>query len=244
MLAGLATVATVARGEEPVPQGTPHASNPGMGRIAAGDSVITGEVLETMDAGRYTYVQVDTGEEKIWAAAPRFAVKVGDAVAFPPGAPMRDYHSKTLDRTFERVHFVGSVMVEGTVATAPPSPRGMDVGLPKGELAEPDLSGIEKAEGGVTVGELYDRKDALAGREVAVRGKVVKFTPKIMGKNWLHLRDGTAGAGGGNDVTVTTLAEAEVGDIVFVRGVVATHRDFGLGYKYELMIEEASVTVE
>jgi hypothetical protein len=204
----------------------------------------TGEVLEAIDAGRYTYVQVDTGEEKIWAAAPRFAVKAGDSVTLPPGAPMQDYHSETLDRTFERVYFVGAVMVEGVVATAPPSPGGMGIGLAKSEPAELDLSGIEKAEGGVTVGELYDRKDTLAGQEVTVRGKVVKFTPKIMGVNWLHLRDGTAGAGGGNDLTVTTVAEAEVGNIVLVRGVVATDRDFGFGYKYELMIEEASVTVE
>jgi hypothetical protein len=243
MLAGLATVATVARGEEPVPQGTPPALSSDMGQFAAENAMATGEVLETIDAGRYTYIQVDTGEEKIWAAAPRFAVKVGDSVRLPRGAPMQDYHSKTLNRTFEQIYFVGSVMVEGAVATPLPPPGGMGNGVAKSEPGEPDLSGIEKAEGGVTVGELYDRKDTLAGQEITVRGKVVKFTPKIMGVNWLHLRDGTAGAGGGNDLTVT-LAEAEVGDIVFVRGVVATHRDFGFGYKYELMIEEASVTVE
>ena len=107
-----------------------------------------------------------------------------------------------------------------------------------------DLERITKAEGGKTVGEIFDGKQSLAGQQVSVRGAVVKFTPGVMGKNWIHLRDGTSGAGGSNDVTVTTNASVAVGDIVLVRGRVTVDKDFGFGYRYDLLIEDARVVVE
>ncbi len=66
-----------------------------------------------MDSGGYTYVQVDTGKEKVWAAAPQFKVKVGDPVIIPQGMAMHNYHSKTLNRDFDLVYFVNSIMVGG-----------------------------------------------------------------------------------------------------------------------------------
>jgi hypothetical protein len=76
-----------------------------------------------------------------------------------------------------------------------------------------------------------------------VRGRVVKFNAMIMGKNWLHVRDGS-GADGTNDLTVTTATKARVGDLVLVTGVLKTDRDFGGGYKYSLIVEDATVVVE
>jgi hypothetical protein len=78
---------------------------------------------------------------------------------------------------------------------------------------------------------------------VVVRAKVVKYNPQIMGKNWLHLEDGT-GKAGSNDLTVTTNGEAKVGDTVLVTGVVTTNKDFGAGYKYDVILEDANVKVE
>src|SRR5512137_1455173 len=94
--------------------GASAATNAGSGTVEfAGCS---GTVVETMDAATYTYVQVDTGKEKIWAAAPQFPVKVGDKVAVPPGMPMQNYHSKTLNRTFETIFFVASITTPGQPA--------------------------------------------------------------------------------------------------------------------------------
>ena len=60
-----------------------------------------------------TYIQVDTGSEIFWAAAPEFKVKVGDSVDVSEGKlmPMPDYRSKTLNRTFDMVYFAPSVKV-------------------------------------------------------------------------------------------------------------------------------------
>jgi hypothetical protein len=106
-----------------------------------------------------------------------------------------------------------------------------------------DVSGVKKAEGGKTVGEIYAQKDELTGKEVKLRGKVVKFSPQIMGKNWIHLQDGS-GAEGSNDLTVTTSTDAQVGDTVLVSGLLVTNKDFGFGYKYDVMVEDAKIIVE
>jgi hypothetical protein len=208
----------------------------------------SGIVLETMDAAGYTYVQVDGGSETIWAAAPKFTVAVGDSVIVPDGMPMNNYYSKTLDRNFPVVYFVDSVMNASSPADAGAAGAAMPEGHPAPDVSAAeavDLSNIAKAAGGLTVGELFSGKDGLAGKEVALRGKVVKFSPQIMGKNWIHLQDGSGDAAAGtNDLTVTTDITANIGDTLLVSGVVTLDKDFGYGYKYNVIIEDAKVTVE
>lgn len=115
--------------------------------------------------------------------------------------------------------------------------------MPTAEVAEVDLSGIEKPDGGVTIAELYAGKAELAGQAVTVRGKVVKVNPNIMGRNWIHLRDGS-GAEGTNNLAVTTNQLPNVGDVVLVVGTLEADKDFGMGYTYELIIEQPELTIE
>ncbi len=217
----------------------------------------TGKVLETMDAGGYTYVHVDNGTEKIWAAAPQFAIKVGEKVTVPEGMPMKDYESKTLNRKFDVVYFVGAIGKGDQPPAQMAAPAGGPVAGEQGQLPEgahPKLdpaqaakdakvsfSGIKKAD--KTVGDIYAQQASLGGKEVTVRGKVVKFSAQIMGKNWVHVQDGT-GQTGGNDLTVTTADNAKVGDTVLVSGKITLKKDFGMGYKYDLIIEDGKVKTE
>lgn len=232
--------------------GAPSAHSSG-GAAAESAGSTTGKVVETMNSGGYTYVQVDDGSKKIWAAAPQLTVAVGDRVIVPAGMPMRDFTSKTLNRTFDVVYFVPSIQVLGAKAASEQvttARRAESDGIPghggagaKEPAAAVDLSNIKKAEGGQTVAELFAEKAALAGKEVVVRGRVVKYTPSVMGKNWIHLRDGSGGSGT-DDLTVTTSADAAVGKTVLVRGKLSTDKDYGFGYHYDVIIEDATVTVE
>jgi hypothetical protein len=75
-----------------------------------------------------------------------------------------------------------------------------------------------------------------------VRGKVVKYNEGIMGKNWIHLRDGTGSVEKEtNDVLVTSSSPAKVGDIITAKGVVHTNKDFGAGYSYKVLVEDATL---
>jgi hypothetical protein len=214
----------------PAAKTSEHLLSPAQGNIA-------GKVTQTMDVSQYTYLEVDTGDALVWVAGPVTQVKVGDTVEMPSGIQMINFRSSTLDRTFDKIQLVSAIRVKsqqkGSSASAP---GDGDAG------AEPQVSGIERIEGGHTVGEIIAGKTSLAGSEVAVRGKVIKMNAAILGHNWVHLSDGTVGPDGEQEVTVRTKDLPKVGSTVVVRGTVTTDRDFGSGYKYSVLIEDAKVT--
>jgi hypothetical protein len=169
-------------------------------------------------------------------------VAVGDEVDLPTnGMPMRNFESKALGRTFEVIYFVNAITGAGATDAAAAVAKAH--GTVPAAAAGVDLAGIARADGGMTVAEIFQAGKDARGREVVLRGKVVKYNGGIMGKNWLHVRDGT-GAAGTNDLTVTTMDQARVGDTVLVTGKLSADRDFGYGYKYDLLIEDAKVVVE
>lgn len=244
---------TIVGCKDETPQQTGSTSQPQAAQPAAAG--MTGTVVETMNSGGYTYIQFDTGTEKLWAAAPEFAVKAGDPVIVPEGMSMQNHTSKTLDRTFEQIYFVDAVMVGGAQAASAsggmpeghpdPTAQTADADHSRPEIAKSavDMSGLNKPANGKTVADIFAEQKALSGQMVTIRAKVAKFSPEIMGTNWLHLQDGT-GAAGSNDLTITSAATAKVGDTVLVKGIVTTNKDFGFGYKYNVIIEKAEVTVE
>ena len=206
-----------------------------------------GKVITTMDSGRYTYIQFEEKGKRSWVACPKTTVHVDDMIEFARGLPMKDFHSKTLNRTFASILFVSYIKVEGSAAT-PGKPAALPKGhIPIGERVPREITvkpgSIKKAEDGYTVMECYSMKDSLEGKIVRVRGKVVKFIPRIMGRNWLHIQDGT-GKQGSDDLTVTSTDTANPGDVVLVSGKIAYNKDFGAGYLYPVIIEDASITVE
>ena len=236
-------------------------STPAAATAPAATSGTSGTVVETMNAAGYTYVYVDNGSEKIWAAAPEFAVKVGDEVMVPEGMAMHNYHSQSMNRDFDVVYFVEAVLNASSPAMGAPSMgSGMmgggnpaDMKIPEGHPSisgaeappEVDLTAVQKADGGMTIAEIYTGKADLAEKTVTLRGKVVKFSPQIMGTNWLHLQDGSGDLNAGtHDLTVTSSVQVNVGDTVVVSGPLTLNKDFGYGYKYDLIMENAEVTVE
>ena len=174
----------------------------------------------------------------------------------PPYSPTHPEISHVLKATISSVLALsllaaaGCSKEEAAPAPAPAAPAA-EAAAPQPHptpMAQPgaavDLTGIIKAEGGKTVAEIYAEKDALADQAVSFRGKVVKVNPDIMGKNWVHVQDGS-GAEGTNDLTVTTAGTLpKVGDTVLVSGKLSLNKDFGMGYQYPVIVEDATVTVE
>jgi hypothetical protein len=212
------------------------------------DSSFSGVVLETTNASRYTYVQINTGKETIWVAGPAVEVKVGDRVTVEGGMAAKNFKSKTLNRSFESLYLAGSITPAGS------KPSGLAesaMALPSGH---PPLSGkdrmipaaippIQRPDGAKTVAEIWTGRESLSGKTVVVRANVVKVSSRILKMNWLHLRDGT-GIEGQNDLVVTTKADVKVGEVVTVSGTLATKRDFGSGYNYEVILEDATLVTK
>lgn len=198
---------------------------------------IKGKVIETMDASGYTYVQIDTGSEKIWGAAPTTAITVGDQIEFSSGMPMRDFQSKSLNRSFPVVYFAPRFISSNNNSTSGTAAISANSKSQKPAAA---LKTMAKAKGGYTIAEIYKDKKNLADKTISVRGQVTKFNAKVMNKNWLHIMDSS----GENDLTITTNDTAAVGDVVVISGKLALDKDFGYGYNYPLIIEQASITKE
>jgi len=90
----------------------PRAATPAAAPAAPADAKsegITGTIVQTMDAGGYTYAELDQNGAKVWIAGPTTKVAVGTKLAKMTGTLMTDFHSSTLNRTFDRIYFVGSI---------------------------------------------------------------------------------------------------------------------------------------
>jgi hypothetical protein len=202
---------------------------------------LAGEVLEVQDVDSYTYLRLKTKEGETWAAVNRAPVQKGAQVTIENPMVMNNFESKTLNRKFDRIVFG---MLAGT---GPNAGKGGDLTALHTGVAKPaDVGNVKvaKATGpnARTVAEIVARRTELKDKPVAVRGQVVKFTPEVLGKNWVHLRDGSGSAADStNDVLVTTKDQAKIGDVVLVKGVVHTDRDLGSGYSYKVLIEEATL---
>ncbi len=221
----------------------------------------SGEVVETMEAGGYTYVLVDTGSEQIWAASNQFVVAQGNRVTVPIESPMADFRSETLDRSFDLIYFASRIVPEGTaLGGGMGSPHGGAMGgaMGGGMVSDhaPTMGGhttaadagvevgtIETPEDGLRIAAIWAGREVLSGKTVVVSGKVVKYNGGIMGTNWLHIQDGSGSAAEGtNDLTVTSATPVAVGDIVTVTGALTLDKDFGSGYRYAAIIMDAEIT--
>ena len=190
-------------------------------------------VKEVLNANAYTYLLVTEAEKEYWIAVPKTEVTVGNTYTYQGGMEMKKFESKDLKRTFDSVLFVEGIIDPNATAVAEPTSTPVKVVSSK-ELSK----GITLAKGGISVFDLYSTRDKLAGKTVILTGKVIKFMPEIMNKNWVHLQDGS-NFNGFNDITITTLEKVKVDDIVTLKGKVVLNKDLGSGYKYDVLVEDA-----
>lgn len=200
-------------------------------------STIYGKVTDIINSAGYTYAEIDTGEKKVWAAGPVTPLKNGDMVAFPTKMPMKNFHSKSMQRDFPIIYFVDHFITDketslnDSAATASAHNQG------KNSSPAKIIKTIEKAKNGHTIAEIYSDKINLGDKTIRVRGQVTKFTPNILGKNWLHIRDNSTT----NDLTITTGNTAAIDDVIIIEGKLGLNKDFGYGYIYPLIIENANI---
>lgn len=212
------------------------------------------KVKEVIQTSNYTYLRVDKNKQEQWIAIGKMDVKEGDVVYYTKGLEMNNFKSPELGRTFESVLFVSEIsdkpIEEETIPEGMPKGMGGSSNMPEVHGSQPSKPTIEKQEikvdqpqGGTNIATLFEKKSELAGKRVTVRGKVTKINSGIMDRNWIHIQDGTS-FGDKFDLTVTTLTEPAVGDIVTYTGTIVVDKDFGYGYSYEVLLENAEPVKE
>lgn len=192
-------------------------------------------VEEALNTERYTYLNVSEGEEKFWLAIPKMEVEIGETYYYKGGLLKKNFFSQEFNRVFETVYLVSNIWKQ---------PTGDDAVLDdafaqlQGGQQIPDLEvgDIQPAQGAIKLSELFSNKQKYNGQLVKVTGKCVKVNPMIMNRNWIHIQDGS---GEELDLTVTTTENIALGAVVTLEGTIALDKDFGAGYRYDIILEGA-----
>ncbi|WP_187648428.1 GW dipeptide domain-containing protein [Nitrosophilus labii] len=208
------------------------------------NGVKSGKVLESVDAGGYTYVKVEDSGYVYWIAGPKTEVVVGEMISYVPQMWMENFHSNTLNRDFDKVLFVAVIapLKGDTQANACETCNSCgdtnQTSLQESKSAQKAESGtinIEKPQDGYSIAEIFEKKGELKDKNVKVKGKVTKVSRGIMGKDWVHITDD-----GKDDLVITSpSANVETGEVVTVIGILKTDVDLGYGYFFPVIIEEA-----
>jgi hypothetical protein len=193
---------------------------------------VKGQVLEVQDVKSYSYLRLKTRDGETWAAISKAPVKKGSEVTIENVMVMNNFESKSLKKTFKTILF-------GTLAVAPGASMAKEHAAKAVEIGDVRVAKAV-GENARTVEEINTKTTELKDKPVLLHGKIVKYNPGIMGKNWLHLRDGS-GTDANNDILVTSNSQAKAGDVVTVKGIVRTDKDFGSGYSYKVIIEDATI---
>lgn len=196
-------------------------------------------IKEVVQTSAYSYFLVsEKGVEDYWMAVAKIDLPVGSDFYFEEGLEMIDFESKELDRIFEKVLFVQ--MISDVPINSKMVLEEIEIndhGMPTPKNTEKEIS-VQMPEGTITIAELFKNKENYKGKKVIVHGEVVKVNNGIMSKNWIHIQDGTK-HGEDFDLTLTTQEEITVGGVMSFEGIVTLNKDFGAGYVYALIIEEA-----
>jgi hypothetical protein len=224
----LAVITLSAGCKGPLSTPEPSETKPGVHKVV---------INEVLQAGEYTYLNVSEKRKKIWLAVPAMQASKGEKVSFIGGLVMTDFKSKELNRTFPSVLLLDGVTREpkkGENYVIMNSQHPVQVKTEKIKIS------IEPGEGCITIAKLMEAKSEYSGKTVRVKGKITKFNAEILGKNWIHIQDGTEFSGA-YDLTITTDSQVAVGDTVTFEGKIALKKDFGYGYFYDVIMEEGKL---
>jgi predicted RNA-binding protein len=194
-------------------------------------------VKEAMNAAGYTYLLVSEGRNEQWLAVNEMNVSIGTTYYYQGGLKMSNFKSRELDRVFESIVFVEQISLEPPL---PPEEASLSSAhsstIPIEKL---DIS-VEVAQDGISIADLISDMKSYDGKTVRIRGQVTKYNADIMDKNWIHIQDGTE-YDGKFDLTITSDVAVETGNVLSFEGKIALDRDFGFGYFYEIIMEEAKI---
>lgn len=212
------------------------------GHPQAQQSAVTEKVFvinEIAQTSSYTYLKVTENHAERWVAVSRMDAKQGEKYYYDNALLMNNFHSKELDRDFESIYFINKV------SSIPFSMQKKMSDMPKGHSGntgtkQKSAVSLKKADTEITVAQVFEKRTNFANKEIEIRGVVVKINEQVMGKNWIHIQDGSE-HNGSFDLTITSTDLPKKGDEVTFKGTIILEKDFGAGYFYDVIMEGATL---
>lgn len=178
------------------------------------------KILEHIPGKRYSYAKVKSGTTSYWIATMLGDFQVGKSYYYTEGLEKTGYQSTELNRTFDRI-----ILVTQLFSTSDSAP-----------VSSSNQGPVELKSGSKTIKEIVGKATQFSNRTVQVTARVIKVNAGIMGRNWYHLQDGTLN---GYDFVATSTEEFPIGHVVTFKGTLILNKDFGAGYSYEILLENA-----
>jgi len=199
--------------------------------LGAKGDVYTGVVVDILNGGGYTYLQIeDSFKKSYWAALEGVKIDKGTEVRFTEEMRAQKFQSKSLERTFDELIFASNLQTRTAL------PEAGNLAL----ITEMVKESPYQQKDTLSVKEVFEKRANLKDKSVVVRGKVVKVSENILERNWVHIQDGTGEGSEVGRIVFTSKELPKVGDIVTARGVASVDKNFGSGYVYPIIVENAS----
>ncbi|MBK7429232.1 MAG: SH3-like domain-containing protein [Saprospiraceae bacterium] len=196
--------------------------------------VVANEILQTE---RYTYLNVTEAGKNFWIATAKVDAVKGKPYIYRGGLMKTNFESQEFKRVFDTIYLVSSVMDEQQHPGGNIDNAGVEHNHPleAGASSAPHVHAADA----VKITDLFANMKKYEGQVITVDGEIAKVNNGIMGRNWVHLQDGSKKDGKNLDLTLTTLANIPLGSHIAIKGKVVLNKDFGAGYKYNIILEES-----
>ncbi|MEQ1588465.1 MAG: GW dipeptide domain-containing protein [Cyclobacteriaceae bacterium] len=193
------------------------------------EDVHTVTIIEALPTTRYVYLRVKEGQEEFWIATSKMEVTIGGTYFYRDGLLKTNFESKEHNRVFEKMYLVSSVVEADHALRTAQTPTEVVTTKNKANVS---------VKGSVKIADLVADPKKYSGKTIQISGQCTKVNPNIMGRNWMHLKDGSKDD---FDLVITSSVLIPEGHTVTMVGKVVLNKDFGSGYKYAILIEEGEI---
>lgn len=191
------------------------------------------KIKEVLPTEKYVYLLVEEqGQEDYWISTLKKEVNVGGVYFYKDGLLKTNFESKEYNRTFDKIYLVSNIV--------PANHAGQQSTSTSKTNTKPVIqdAGKIEVEGSVKIAEIVKDPKKFENKEVQLSGQVTKINPNIMGRNWIHIDDGSQED---FDMVITSNQMIPEGNIVTMTGTVRLNKDFGAGYRYDIIVEDGKV---
>ena len=208
------------------------------------DDLHTVKVNEMLKTDKYLYLNVsEKGTvDPFWIATRISDITVGETYFYKGGLLKTNFESKEFNRVFDKIYLVSSNLVLANHASNTGFKKKADTPVKAEVKTTPSkITSTKKTaevKGSVKIADLVKNVQKYAGKTIQISGTCSKINAEIMGKNWIHLRDGSQDD---YDLVVTSAEMVNEGDVITIKAVVTLNKDFGAGYKYDLILEDGTI---
>lgn len=197
--------------------------------------------VEVLPASEYVYIKVKENGKDFWIATRKQKIEIGSSYLYNEALQKIAFESKEHKRVFDTLYLVTALVPKDHGASHLNTDKLKTAPNSSNSVKKPSISPEEMDKlfmGVVTVSDLVENPKKYEGKVVELNGECTKVNNGIMGRNWIHLNDGSKN---NYDLVITSENNIEKGAKITMRGIVRLNKDFGAGYSYDIILEEGTL---